>query len=161
MIYYRCIRFNTNQERNPVRDTIKNGANDLSVLIFGAPDTVRCTRPVKTQTRHSREFSGALHYNSPDCPVCHRTVRWASGATTPYAPTVDYAESTVVNSAAQKSERISQRSPDCPVQQDDRALQRSTDPNPNERADMARTGQWTVTVWCTHRQQRLGSGWGL
>jgi hypothetical protein len=25
-MYYRCIWFNTNQERNQVRDTIKNGA---------------------------------------------------------------------------------------------------------------------------------------
>jgi hypothetical protein len=25
-MYYRCIRFNINQERNQVRDTIKNGA---------------------------------------------------------------------------------------------------------------------------------------
>jgi hypothetical protein len=28
-MYYRCIRFNTNQERNQVRDTIKNGAKNL------------------------------------------------------------------------------------------------------------------------------------
>jgi hypothetical protein len=48
---YRCIRFNTNQERNPVRDTIKNGAKNLSVLKNGASD----------------------------CPVCHRTVSGASG----------------------------------------------------------------------------------
>jgi hypothetical protein len=25
---------------------------------------------------------GALHYNSPDCPVCTKYVQWASGATT-------------------------------------------------------------------------------
>jgi hypothetical protein len=30
--------FNTNQERNQVRDTIKNGAKNLSVLKNGAPD---------------------------------------------------------------------------------------------------------------------------
>jgi hypothetical protein len=53
-----------------------------------------------------------------------------------------------MNSAAQKSEQRSQRSPDmsgvpldCPVQQKDKGLQRSTAPNPNERADVARTGQ--------------------
>jgi hypothetical protein len=46
---------------------------DLIVLIFGAPDTVRCTRPVQLQTSHSWEFQGSLRYN-------HRTVRWASGA---------------------------------------------------------------------------------
>jgi hypothetical protein len=43
--------------------------------------TVRCTMPVQLQTSHSREFQGALRYNSPDYPVCHRTVQWAIGAT--------------------------------------------------------------------------------
>jgi hypothetical protein len=32
--------------------------------------------------------------------------------------------------------------PDCPVQQDDKALQRSTAPNPKGRANVARTEQW-------------------
>jgi hypothetical protein len=41
IIYLRCIRFNTNQERNSVRDTIKFGARHQSVLPSGAPDTVR------------------------------------------------------------------------------------------------------------------------
>jgi hypothetical protein len=35
--------------------------------------TVRCTRTVQHQTSHSREFKGALRYNSPDCPVCQRS----------------------------------------------------------------------------------------
>jgi hypothetical protein len=43
------------------------------VLIFGAPDTVRCTRRVQFPTSHSREFRGALLYNSPDCPVSQRS----------------------------------------------------------------------------------------
>jgi hypothetical protein len=36
VIYIRSIRFNTNQERKSVRDTIKNRAKDKSVLKFGA-----------------------------------------------------------------------------------------------------------------------------
>jgi hypothetical protein len=36
-MYPRCIRFIINQERNPVRDTIKSGPKDSSVLKFGAP----------------------------------------------------------------------------------------------------------------------------
>jgi hypothetical protein len=40
------------------------------------------------QTRHLRENQRALRYNSPDCPVKHRTVRCASGATATIAPTV-------------------------------------------------------------------------
>jgi hypothetical protein len=48
------------------------------------PDSVRCTTglcPVHqgtpSQTLHLREFSEALRYNSPDCPVHHRTVSGA------------------------------------------------------------------------------------
>ena len=48
---------------------------DLSVLKNGAPDSVRCTRTVQVSTSHSQENEGALRYNSPDCPVCHRTVQ--------------------------------------------------------------------------------------
>jgi hypothetical protein len=44
---------------------------------------------------------------------------------------------------AQKSEvaGLSGVAPDCPVQQKDKELQRSTAPNPNGCADVARTGQ--------------------
>jgi hypothetical protein len=48
------------------------------------PDSVRCTTgqcPVHqgtpSQTLHLREFSETLRYNSPDCPVHHRTVSGA------------------------------------------------------------------------------------
>jgi hypothetical protein len=75
MIYLRCIRFNTNQERISVRDSIKNWSKTKSVMIFGALDTVRCTRPSALRTSHSWEIRGALRYNSLDCPVCHQTVR--------------------------------------------------------------------------------------
>jgi hypothetical protein len=47
------------------------------------PDSVRCTRTVQRPTLNSRVSQGALRYNSPDCPVCHQTVRCTSGATTP------------------------------------------------------------------------------
>jgi hypothetical protein len=40
-----------------------------------APDSVRCTRVDRPPTLHLRVSPGALRYNSPDCPVCHRTVR--------------------------------------------------------------------------------------
>jgi hypothetical protein len=41
------------------------------------------------------------------------------------------------------------------VQLEDKRLQRSTAPNPNSCADVARTGQCTVDVRCAHRQQPL------
>jgi hypothetical protein len=67
------------------------------------------------------------------------------------------AKATVHNSAtteviAQKLEgtRLSGVAPECPMQQDDKAPQRSTALNPNSCADVARTGQCTVTVrWRT------------
>jgi hypothetical protein len=46
------------------------------------PDSVRCTRTVQLQTRHPRVSQAALRYNSPDCPVWHRTVRCTSRAMT-------------------------------------------------------------------------------
>jgi hypothetical protein len=74
---------------------------------------------------------------------------------------------------AQKSEAtgLSGVAPDCLVQQDDKRLQRSTALNPNGCADVAHSGQCTVTVrWGTGLSgapiasslcQRLGSGRGL
>jgi hypothetical protein len=43
---------------------------------------------LQLRTAHLREFWEPLRYNSPDCPVAHRTVRCASGATATSAPTV-------------------------------------------------------------------------
>jgi hypothetical protein len=40
-------------------------------------------------TCHLRENQRVLRYNSPDCPVQHRTVRCASGATATSRATVD------------------------------------------------------------------------
>jgi hypothetical protein len=62
----------------------KRARDNRSVPWSGALDSVRCTTgqcPVhqgtSSQTLHLREFSEPLHYNSPDCPVHHRTVSGA------------------------------------------------------------------------------------
>jgi hypothetical protein len=47
-------------------------------------DSVLCTKTVQSKTCHSRVSQGTLRYNSPDCPVCHRTVQCTSGATAPW-----------------------------------------------------------------------------
>jgi hypothetical protein len=81
IIYLRCIRFDTNQERNSVGDTIENWSKTWECAakwctgLSGAPGP----RPNK-QTTLGNSLS-ALRYNSPDCPVCTGHVRWASGAT--------------------------------------------------------------------------------
>jgi hypothetical protein len=41
----------------------------------GAPDSVRCARLVSGENAALRKSSVAYNYNSPDCPVAHRTVR--------------------------------------------------------------------------------------
>jgi hypothetical protein len=58
-------------------------------------------------------------------------------------------KSAAIESEAQKSEGTGLYgvAPDCPVQQDDRRLQRSTAQNPNGYADMACTGQYIVPIW--------------
>jgi hypothetical protein len=74
-----------------------------------------------------------------------------------------------VRAAKSEVTKLSGVAPDCPVQQDDKALQRSTAQNPNSCADVARTGQCTVTVgWRTglsgapidsRNQPTTRSGW--
>jgi hypothetical protein len=41
------------------------------------PDSVRCTRGLQDELLTFGEISEALRYNSPDCPVHHRTVSGA------------------------------------------------------------------------------------
>jgi hypothetical protein len=104
-MYYRCIRFNINQERNQLRDTILLEQKDLSVLKDGAPDTVRCAPDTgapsnQPLSRNSRARSA----------IIHRTVWCATRLSGEPAeqrlsvPTVDSAKGTVSNSAATESE---------------------------------------------------------
>jgi hypothetical protein len=60
------------------------------------PDSARCTRALEAKLFTFGKRRRALHYNSPDCPVSHRTVSdahrtvWCdSGATTTSRATVD------------------------------------------------------------------------
>jgi hypothetical protein len=130
------------------------------MLFFGAPDsippdTIRCNWPGALRTGHSREFRGVLRYNSPDSPAGEPAEQ-----TAPHVPTVDCKTLQCGTMPRQKLERRSQRSPDCPVQQKDKRLQRSTTLNPNGCTDVARTrlsGAPIASSLC----QRLGSGWGL
>jgi hypothetical protein len=105
--------------------------------------------------------------------IIHRTVRCATGLSgEPAEQRLSTCQrmSAAMNSACQKSKRRSQRALDCPVQLEDKRIQRSTAPNPNGCADMACTGQCTVAVrWRTGLSgapitsslcQWLGSGWG-
>jgi hypothetical protein len=48
-------------------------------LSGGAPDSVQCPRLVKRQLAALGKRERRRGYNSPDCPVVHRTVRWCTG----------------------------------------------------------------------------------
>jgi hypothetical protein len=117
------------------------------------PDSVRCTRTVQMSTSHSREFQGALHYNLPDCPVRHRTVRWAAGNGY-LAATVDSAKCysvaqchAEVRATKYEATRLSGVAPDCPVPQEDKAPTVDSAPNPNGWVTWQYTEQGTVFVW--------------
>jgi hypothetical protein len=86
------------------------------------PDSVWCPGLIDFKLATFGFLEKPLRYNSPDCPVCHRTVRCASGATTPSqrsTPT-DTCKSATVRGQFAQSQSSARR----------------------------RTGQWTVPVRC-------------
>jgi hypothetical protein len=132
----------------------------LSVLIFGAPDTIRCTRSCTSKPAALGNSAGAFHYNLPDCPLSQRSNGSLRANGRLRRDIV--LNSVVAEVRARKSEGIglSGVAPDCPVQQDDKAPQRSTAPNPNGHADVACTGLSGAPI-ASKMSQQLGSGWGL
>jgi hypothetical protein len=130
--------------------TVGTGFSHPTFIPTGVPpDSVRCTTgqcPVHQGRLPSNSspsgFSGAAHYNSPDCPVLqseaapnwpasgkwevaplkftglsgvHRTVRCASGATIIFAPTVD-SDGKQCGTVLMAEVRAEVRgAPDCPV----------------------------------------------
>jgi hypothetical protein len=111
------------------------------------PDSVRCTREERLQTLHLRVSQAHLRYNSPDCPVCHRTVWCASGATVIYAQ-----RSTLQSKQCKSDVRAADRgAPDCPVShQTVRCHMRTKTsngrpaPSPNKRMPWRHTGHCLV-----------------
>jgi hypothetical protein len=87
-MYYKCIRFNTNQYNIQVRDSFETEQKDLSVLKNGAldcpvchqtvsdvpPDSVRCTRAVHSE-------AATLRNSTARSAIIHRTVRCATELT--------------------------------------------------------------------------------
>jgi hypothetical protein len=109
-----------------------------------------------TPTPQLRVSKALLRYNSPDCPVCHRTVRCTSGATTIYAQrsSLTYEQCSTV--PRQKSEHQVRGAPDCPVPHEDKASNGRPAPSPNDKMTWRCTRHCPVahrTVRCAHRQQ--------
>jgi hypothetical protein len=81
------------------------------------PDSVRCTRVDQLELATFEFLEMPLHYNSPDCPVWHQTIRCASGATTTVqrsTPTETCKSATVRVESEQAHQTVNR---DCPVHQ--------------------------------------------
>jgi hypothetical protein len=125
--------------------------------------TVRCATgqcPVhqgeSAQTPQLRVSQAQPRYNSPDRPVCHRTVWCVSGATTICAQRSTLTDEQCSIVTRQKLEQQVRGAPDCPVPHEDKASNGRSAPSPNDRVTWRRTGHCPVahrTVRCTHRQQ--------
>jgi hypothetical protein len=93
--------------------------------------TIRCTRVDQPQTPHLRVFPGALRYNSPDCPVWHRTIRCTkrsngyqrNGRLHSALTELQFAADVraAPEGAPDSEQCLSGAAPDCPVHQDVRA----------------------------------------
>jgi hypothetical protein len=128
-----------------------------------AQRTVRCANgqcPVHqgelTPTLQLRVSQAQLRYNSPDCPVCHRTVRCTSGATTICAQRSTLTDEQCNTVPRQKSEQQVRGAPDCTVPHEDKASNGRPAPGPNDKMMWRRTGHYPVvhrTVRCAHPQQ--------
>jgi hypothetical protein len=75
----------------------------------GVPDSVRCARLGSRELATLGNLLAAYGYNSLDCPVVHRTVRWANGCQSNGRPRNPRA----TRGARQRSAGA----PDCPVRQ--------------------------------------------
>jgi hypothetical protein len=163
-----------NKQRKWVGELYKVWSKTEIGATSGAPDTVRGPGRSTSRTGRSRDFSESIHYNSPDCPVYHRTIRCANGATINFTnDRLQYSLTIRSQSQNAKSERIglSGVPPDCPVPQEDKGLQQSITPNPNGRLTWHTPDNEQCSVRCTTGlsgvpidskvSQRLGSGWRL
>jgi hypothetical protein len=125
----------------------------------GAPDSVQCTREDRPQTFQLWVSQAQLRYNSPDCQVCHRTVRCASGATTicvQWSTLQSEQCNSDVRAEGQRGTGLSGVAPDYLVPHEDKASNGRPAPSPNSRMTWRHTGRCPVahrTVRCAHRQQ--------
>jgi hypothetical protein len=129
--------------------------------------TVRCTTgqcPVHqgpyTPNSSALGFQAQLRYNSPDCPVYHRTVQCTSGATAicTQRSTLTYEQCSTVS--WQKSEQQVRGAPDCPVPHEDKASNGRLAPSPNDRVTWRCTGLSGAPI-ASSLLQRLQFGWWL
>jgi hypothetical protein len=142
-MFYMCQRFNSKPIQRLKRVQEERSKGNRSAPWSGVPpDSVRCTREDRLQTLHLRVSQAHLRYNSPDCPVGHRTVRCASGATIICAQRSTLTVNSAKQYTRQKSEQKFRGAPDCPVPHEDKASNGRPAPTLSKRM-----------TWCAHRQQ--------
>jgi hypothetical protein len=103
-----------------------------------------------TQTLQLRVSQPQLRYNSPDCPVCHRTVRYTSGAmaTCAQRSTLQSEQwNSDVRTEGQRGTGLSSVTPDCPVPHEDKASNGLPAPSPNGRMTWRQQTSSTATIW--------------
>jgi hypothetical protein len=159
-MFYRCKKVQHKPINIQVRDQIQR-SKETWVCWGTVHRTDRCaTRQClmcqdhTAQTSHSQVFLGALRYNSPDCPVCHQTVRCTSGETANsrngrlckgYSTLQCAAEvRTEVRGTPDSEQDLSSVAPDCPVPHEDKASNGQLLQNPNSWVTWQRTGQCPV-----------------
>jgi hypothetical protein len=120
------LGFKRKKQKKPKRTLVwRTGLSDAP------PDSVRYTRKDRLQTLQLRVSPGALRYNSPDCPVCHRTIRCTKRSNGyqrnghPQNALTELQFMAEVRAGARgapdSEQCMSGAAPDCPVQQDVRA----------------------------------------
>jgi hypothetical protein len=94
-MYCRCIWFNTNQEKNKVRNTILLEQKDLSVLKNSAPNCSVCHRTVSGAPGPYSCQPVTLGKTKARSAIIHQTIQCATGLSGEpaeqwlFAPTVD------------------------------------------------------------------------
>jgi hypothetical protein len=129
------MRFNTNQERNQVRDTNKHGARPRVCWKMAHQTVSGVHRTVSGAPGPYRVKSATLGKMEARSAIIHRTVRCATGLSGEpaeqrlSAPMVDSAKATVHNNVATELEAqnsegtgLSGVALDCPVQLEDKRL---------------------------------------
>jgi hypothetical protein len=134
------------------------------------PDSVRCTRVIQLELftfGFPRRTFAIIHrtvwYATGQCPVHHRTVRCASGATTICAQRSTLTDEQYrgrSQSSGQRGTGLSGATPDCPVPHEDRASNGRPAPRPKGRMTWRRTGLSAVP-FASRLHQRLDFGWWL
>jgi hypothetical protein len=176
-MFYRCKKVQHKPINIQVRDQIQRSKRKLECVVdwrtrlSGVPSyNVWCTMSVRRRTSHSRENWATLRYNSPDCPMCHQTVRCASGATAtrsngPLQKGMTHeqytqSQSRRVRGALDSEQYLSGGTPDCPVPQEDKLSNGRLSQNPNSWVTWRCTGLSGAPI-DSSLPQRLVGCWGL